>query len=38
MKIDNVKQIRLLDGVAQYLSRGNSWKPFRNSIQNRTTI
>ena len=36
MKIDNVKQIRLLDGVVQYLSRGNSWKPFRNSIQNKT--
>jgi hypothetical protein len=34
--IENIKQVRLLDGIVQYFSGGNSWKPFKNSIVNYT--
>lgn len=34
--VENIKQIRLLDGIVQYFSGGNSWKPFKNSIINYT--
>ena len=34
--IENVRQLRLLDGVIQYLSSGNIWKPFRNSVETYT--
>ena len=34
--VENIKQIRLLDGIVQYFSGGNSWKPFKNSIVNYT--
>lgn len=34
--IENIKQVRLLDGIVQYFSGGNSWKSFKNSIVNYT--
>lgn len=30
--IETIKQTRLLDGVVQYLSSGNTWKVFKNSV------
>lgn len=34
--IETIKQTRLLDGVVQYLSSGNTWKVFNNSVETYT--
>jgi hypothetical protein len=34
--VENAKEIRTLDNVVQYLTPKNKWKPFINSVVNKT--
>lgn len=35
--VENAKEVRTLDNVVQYLTLKNKWKPFVNSVVNKTT-